>query len=490
MNNSMKNQNEKERILNLKCFIRWGLVLGYLCLFGLPGFLSAQQTPLYTHAYLNPYLYNPALAGDKETSAAYFLYRKQWAGIDGAPETQVFTLDGELESHPVGLGVTFFNDITNVVGRTGGAITGAYEVNLTSLQRLRFGLSFLAIRNRIFFDRIRAEDISDPNLLNSVDQRTAFEGSAGLSYSVKNLKIGFSGEQLFQNSFLYKNEALFKTLDYTLVRHYYTTAEYDFTIGNNFGLKPHLLLRIVEGLNPQLDVNVLLDYKEIAWTNLNYRHGIGGGMSVGFALDERYIFSYSYEFPTTDLSIIGSNTHEFMLGIRLNRSGAGASSLKRAEGVTPDRESAVQYEKMDALEQQNEQVRGQLERAEKQLQTQNAELQRLRETVSSYQEDLTSTIKRLRVSLEDSASVEDGDLYLIVGAVHAFEDAKLFQRLLKREGGLDTRVIQSASGTWYFIYSHQLKSIKEALKLIKEISEGPAMPYIIGDPWIYQPEKK
>lgn len=451
--------------------------------------LIAQQTPLYTHSYLNPYLYNPALAGDKGVSAAYLMYRKQWAGIDGAPESQVFTLDGALDHYPVGLGVTFFNDITNIIGRTGGAVTGSYKVNLTGTQSLRFGLSFLAIRNRIFFDRIHAEDVSDPNILNAVDQRTVFEGNAGLSYSFKKLKIGFSGEQLFQNTFSYKNEAAFKVLDYQLVRHYYTTAEYTFDLKNEISVRPGIIIRTVQGLPSQIDGNVLLNYKNIAWTNLNYRHGIGGGVSVGFMISDQYVCSYSYEFPTTDLSIIGSSTHEFAIGIRL-KGGSTRTAPTASSPTQLDYQTAAQYEKIDALQQQNEQVRAQLDRAEKQLQTQNAELQRLREKVNDYQQDLSSAIEKLSVGIEDSASIGNSSLYLIVGALHSFDDAKLFQRILKREAGMDTRLIRSVSGTWYFLYSHQLENIKEAPKLLKEVRKGPAMPYIIGDPWIYKSEER
>ncbi|MEQ9306738.1 MAG: PorP/SprF family type IX secretion system membrane protein, partial [Marinoscillum sp.] len=184
--------------IHISYLIRLG-VFGVFCIICAQA--SAQQTPLYGHFYMNPYLYNPAMAGFGDVSSANFLYRKQWAGVDGAPETQVFTLDGSLKNHPLGLGVMFLNDITNILGRTGGVVTGSYEVDLTPTQSLRFGLSFMALRNRVFFDRIRAEDISDPNLLENVDNRTIFEGAAGFSYNFKKLRIGVSGEQLFQNTF-------------------------------------------------------------------------------------------------------------------------------------------------------------------------------------------------------------------------------------------------------------------------------------------------
>ncbi|MEM9327133.1 MAG: type IX secretion system membrane protein PorP/SprF [Bacteroidota bacterium] len=65
----------------------------------------AQQTPLYSQYFLNPYLYNPATVGFDGEAKAFFLYRKQWVGVEGAPETQAFTIDGQLKNERVGLGL-------------------------------------------------------------------------------------------------------------------------------------------------------------------------------------------------------------------------------------------------------------------------------------------------------------------------------------------------------------------------------------------------
>ena len=462
-------------------------------LFHLPIFskvesLVAQQTPLYAQYYLNPYLYNPAMAGAKEEPGAYFLYRKQWAGIDGAPETQVFTLDGKLDKHPVGLGLTFFNDVTNIIGRTGGVLTGAYQVQLASEHTLRFGLSLSAARNRIFFDRINAEDVSDPNLLNVVDQKTAFESNAGLAYNYQNLHVAFAAEQLFQNSLLYRNEALFRTLNYTLVRHYYTSLYYILKVAPELEIQPMLMIRTVQGLRSQLDFNTVLSWKKTVWANANYRHGIGAGFSLGWALDEQFVFGYAYEFPTTDLNILGNATHEFVLGLRLNR--GTYSPLAGKNSATPAGLSAADYEKMDALSQQNELLGERQQKLEAKLNEQNEELRLLREIVSGYEQELAEAISKLQANPAQITSEEKGPYYLVVGALRTLENAKLLQRIIKREAGLDTRVVQSASGTWYFVYIREFNSVAEGTGQIEELLKSPARPYIIGNPWIYKSEKK
>ncbi len=476
-------------ILNSRYKLDGRFRLGLLVAFAMISYQTkGQQTALYAHYYLNPFLYNPALAGAGEVSSANFLYRKQWINVDGAPETLVFTLDGSLKNHPVGLGISFVNDITNIIGRTGGALSASYEVKLTPTQKLRFGLTFEALRNTIYFDRVRADDMTDPGILESVDAKTSFEGALGLSYSVKKLRIGFSGDQLLQNTINHEDQAAVKSLNYTFVRHYYTTVEYLFEVKPNLMITPQLLVRTVQGLKSQFDGYVKLDYKQLVWTNLIYRHGIGAGASFGFKLDDRYVFSYAYEFATSDLNLLGSATHEFMVGIRLHRSYKGDLSHVSANGNASGLQTnTAQQDKIDALVQQNEQVEGKLNRTERLLRTQSVELDRLRQVVDSYQQDLQTAIETLKADENDTTFQEDG-YYVVVGAVRAFDDAKVFQRILKREADLDTKIVQNTNRSWYFIYSHTTDSVSQALRELKEIKEGPAMPFIIEIPWIYKKE--
>jgi len=53
--------------------------------------ISAQQNPQYTQYMYNMSVVNPAYAGSKDAVSMGALYRKQWAGFDGAPETGTFS---------------------------------------------------------------------------------------------------------------------------------------------------------------------------------------------------------------------------------------------------------------------------------------------------------------------------------------------------------------------------------------------------------------
>ena len=72
--------------------------LVYILLFFIPNFLFSQQTYIYTNYNLNKVIYNPALCGLEDFAEAGFNIRNQWSGLDGAPQTQIFTINGPIKN--------------------------------------------------------------------------------------------------------------------------------------------------------------------------------------------------------------------------------------------------------------------------------------------------------------------------------------------------------------------------------------------------------
>ena len=59
----------------------------------IPLSVSGQLTPVTNQYVLNPLTINPAFAGNRGDLNIAAFYRKQWVGINGAPETMTFTAD-------------------------------------------------------------------------------------------------------------------------------------------------------------------------------------------------------------------------------------------------------------------------------------------------------------------------------------------------------------------------------------------------------------
>lgn len=66
--------------------VRIGFSLLLLC--SLAFGLKAQQMPIYNQYPYNPYLYNPAMAGAGGYTDMYIRYKRQWTGIEDAPDTE------------------------------------------------------------------------------------------------------------------------------------------------------------------------------------------------------------------------------------------------------------------------------------------------------------------------------------------------------------------------------------------------------------------
>ena len=91
----------KTKIFNCTLFI-WLLFSSFR--------VSPQQDAQFTQYMYNANIINPAYAGTREIPNLTILHRSQWAGIDGAPETQTVNLNIPVGFNGVGLG--FFKDFS------------------------------------------------------------------------------------------------------------------------------------------------------------------------------------------------------------------------------------------------------------------------------------------------------------------------------------------------------------------------------------------
>ena len=92
--------------------------------------LQAQQEAMYSQYMFNTLAINPAYAGSRNVTSATALYRNQWVGIQGAPETLTLSIDAPINSKKVGLGLQVFNDRIGVTSTTGAFGSYAYRLRL------------------------------------------------------------------------------------------------------------------------------------------------------------------------------------------------------------------------------------------------------------------------------------------------------------------------------------------------------------------------
>ncbi len=100
--------------------------------------LKAQQDPMVTKYMFNSLGFNPAYAGSNDHLSLGLLHRSQWTGIDGAPQTQSFTIHSPLANEAVGLGLSIVHEL---VEKFRGQIEVASEPGKTV-----FSVTFPAVK--------------------------------------------------------------------------------------------------------------------------------------------------------------------------------------------------------------------------------------------------------------------------------------------------------------------------------------------------------
>ena len=88
--------------------------------------LNAQQDPQYTQYMYNMNIINPAYTGTTEVLAVGALYRSQWVGLDGGPETFTFNIHSPVGKQ-VGLGLSVISDQIGPVNETNAYVDFADE---------------------------------------------------------------------------------------------------------------------------------------------------------------------------------------------------------------------------------------------------------------------------------------------------------------------------------------------------------------------------
>ncbi|HLP11024.1 MAG TPA: type IX secretion system membrane protein PorP/SprF [Flavobacteriales bacterium] len=285
----------------------------------LAGFVSmsnAQQLPIFSQYYYNPFIYNPAFTGQGDKANAYVIHRSQWKDMPGAPVTYAITVDGPVWDNKVGLGVSMFSDQTDMFHRSGLYTSYSYKFKIAEDQFIVPGLSFGMIDNRVDMSRAIVKDNGDPFMVNSNRRKVTFDANFGVAYIWKELRIGISALQLVGNKIGFNNNdgtGIYQKLQ----QHYVFSAQYGVMISESAEVKalPSIMVRYTQGAPIGFDVNAIFEWKDMIRGGFSFRLNQAVGLTAGIKLNKSLIAGYTYELPiSTVKSYSGGGGHEIMLG--------------------------------------------------------------------------------------------------------------------------------------------------------------------------------
>ena len=88
----------------------------------------AQQEMMVSHYMFNGLLLNPAYAGTHDYFTATALHRSQWVKFDGAPVSQIVSIDGPIANKRLGIGLLIHNDKIGIISQQDVAANIAYNL--------------------------------------------------------------------------------------------------------------------------------------------------------------------------------------------------------------------------------------------------------------------------------------------------------------------------------------------------------------------------
>ena len=314
-------------------FVKTGLI--FIIWWGSIIASSGQQTPIYSQFFQNPYVYNPAFAGQDGRSVAVLSYRKQWIGIDGAPETSTLSFHTPMKRN-IALGGMVYYDKRSLLKSTSISLSFTYKAILAEKQYVSFGLAGGVSMNNIQLDNINDPAIlSDPALFDLVDNNLSPNASFGINYHVKGFNLGFSLPSLFKREVVGIEQ--FATVELDPIKNYTIMSSYKLPLGNgSISLEPHVLYRVTETLPNQWEALAVLHLRDLIWIGGSYRQEYGATALLGMNIKELFSVGYAYEFANTLVDGIPDGTHEVQLKINLGKPKEFIKKIKVEESGNRD----------------------------------------------------------------------------------------------------------------------------------------------------------
>jgi len=279
-----------------------------IILFSLKG--MAQQDPLFTQYMYNMSVINPAYATDNPGMLNLGgIYRSQWVGIDGAPETFSFFAHTPV-SERIELGISVIHDEIGGVQKENNITADfAYVLPLNESNKLSFGVKGGLTTFDSNLTGLETNQQNDPAFQNINEVFPVF--GVGAYWFGDNYYLGASAPNLFTSKHLENRQGLVKYGEENV--HYYLTGGYVFDLSENFKLKPAFMARGVQGspLSVDITANVLMFNRLEAGIGYRIDDSVTG--LINFAVTPQIKVGYAYDRTTSNLGDYNDGSHEIML---------------------------------------------------------------------------------------------------------------------------------------------------------------------------------
>lgn len=447
--------------------------------------LQAQQSAVYSHYFLNPFLYNPSFVASNGYTELYLNYRNQWSGIEGAPTTGTVSLHLPL-NYKTGLAFTGYQDKIGALKTTTGLATFAYQIHLSSdindNHKIAFGLSA-----GVTSVSIQAGDgyANDP----VVGTTSSFEGQFGMHYQRHNFKIAFAIPRLF-NTYA-ASEHNFNKVGINQVRSTLSSASYTIKLNEQIVFEPMIIYRMNENTPAQLEGLGSLRINNMAWVGASYRQNYGASAFAGLNIKDKLKLGYAYEFALSQKSALSNGTHEIQLIVQLgkkkSRKPATKTKTKGASSRTIENPASNVGDTNKDMTKQEEKSETPQEQLTSTIETvQHQKVIKQSEPVSDLPSatdiPVTSGDRNKGIVKSLSGDGLSPGHYVVVGAFRSAEYAKRYAFNLKRANYM-ADVAYYPEKNYYIVYMNNAASTIDDARQLRDKYRQMSR-YTFRDTWI------
>lgn len=269
----------------------------------------AQQESAFAFFSSHMNIVNPAYTGiDNETMVSSSL-RKQWTGIQDAPETQAVSF-GMPAGKNLGIGLSLVNDKTFIERQTFLGVDFSYKVKINANSNLYLGIkaggNFYAINTT----GLDTYDLTVDPALASI---AIFNPNLGVGAVFKQDKWYAS---LSVPRMLSTNKAR-NQAGYAMVAtdrpHVYLSAGTEYELEPDIILKPSVMVQYVNSAPISITINSMVQLDQIFEIGMLYRSEKAFGVLSSFKLSRRLLFGFAYEMSNQRVLASAKNTNEIFL---------------------------------------------------------------------------------------------------------------------------------------------------------------------------------
>lgn len=438
----------------------------------------AQQFPLYTQYFADPYLINPSLVGSAKRPEVNALYRQQWTGIKDGPRTLQFDLQYPIDKR-IAIGINIYDDKTVLLSNTSTMLTFGYKVPLATDHILAFGLSAGVIANRIRMEEIPDVDSNDPALFNSANNNLALDGQFGVSYSFKNLVIGYSVNNLIKKKTFTEDQ--FQEVTFNSIKNNIAFITYRFNISENISFQPNFAYHFTQDNLKYFDAAGLLYYKDVIGVGGGYRENFGPSAILRLSWKDLNI-GYAYDFPSNHASVSTGGTNEVQLKYRFGKLiDSGDKKDKKQQTpqqkpVTPVIPEATPEKEPDSDSTQNKDGNRTDRKTAAPGQTQpqqNDAGAPTKETNKPSTQPVQPTIQPADETPEKNLFTGEGEWHLVVGTFEKKSNAEKQLKALKAEG-MKAELRYDEEMKYYYVHLPDYSTQDITLDKVMQLRKNPA----------------